>query len=294
MYYTINTLTEAYLADKENRRRRSTVDGYKSSLRLYVLPEFGSKTIDEITPEMIQGWVDKFDQPGAARKAYKCLRQVIRWAIRRYGLRVYDPTTNGVELPRMTMYRPDTLDAKEVVTRLRGFWGHIDEATVLLSSVLGLRPGECYALSWGDINMTTGAVTVNKSRQYIGGMEYVYPTKTPKSDRICYLPRFALRRLRDIWRSLGRPKGLINADKPQTIARRIKEWCRRHNLPHVSMTNLRHTWATLAIEAGVAIETVAMMLGHSNIMTAYDHYIRPRRSICQDAQRQVEALLLSV
>lgn len=42
------------------------------------------------------------------------------------------------------------------------------------------------------------------------------------------------------------------------------------------MTNMRHTWATLAVEAGVGIETVAMMLGHSEISTAYDHYIVSR------------------
>ena len=51
------------------------------------------------------------------------------------------------------------------------------------------------------------------------------------------------------------------------------------------MTNLRHTWATLAIEAGIGIETVAMMLGHAEIGTAYEHYIVPRKSVCVQAQR---------
>ena len=51
------------------------------------------------------------------------------------------------------------------------------------------------------------------------------------------------------------------------------------------MTNLRHTWATLAIEAGIGIETVAMMLGHTEIGTAYEHYIVPRKSVCVQAQR---------
>ena len=58
------------------------------------------------------------------------------------------------------------------------------------------------------------------------------------------------------------------------------------------MTECRHTWATLAVEGGVGIETVAMMLGHSDIGTAYEHYIVPRPRICKDAQKVVERLIL--
>lgn len=47
------------------------------------------------------------------------------------------------------------------------------------------------------------------------------------------------------------------------------------------MTCCRHTWATLAPEAGVGIEAVAMMLGQAGISTAYEHYIVPRsRVLC--------------
>lgn len=288
----ISELASAYITEKELRRRVSTVNGYKSSIRLYVLPEFGEFTIEQITPEHIQSWIDRFSLPGAAKKAYKCLRQIIRWAIRKYRLRVYDPTI-GIELHRIPAYRPETLDAKQLRTFLRGMWNNEFEPSALLSATLGLRLGECMGLSWDCIDFRSGAVNVKCTRQYISGAFYTYPTKTEKSERVCYLPKFALKRLRDIWRLLGKPKGLITPEKPQTVARRIKAWCKSHDLPHVSMTNLRHTWATLATEAGVAIETVAMMLGHSNIMTAYNHYIRPRRSICVDAQKAVEQLLLS-
>lgn len=78
----IKEMASAYLQEKKSRRRVSTVNGYKSSIRLYVLPEFGSLTIEQITPEHIQAWIDGFTPPGAAKKAYKCLRQIIRWAIR--------------------------------------------------------------------------------------------------------------------------------------------------------------------------------------------------------------------
>lgn len=44
----ISELSTAYINEKELRRRVSTVSGYKSSIRLYVLPEFGELTIEQI------------------------------------------------------------------------------------------------------------------------------------------------------------------------------------------------------------------------------------------------------
>lgn len=276
-------ITETYLDEKEQRRRESTVDGYRSSINKYVLPAFGSEEVEELEPDEIQAWVDGFEKPGAAEKAFKCLRQLINWAVRKYRLRIWNPT-QGVELPTKPIYRPKTLTANETARRLRGFYGHRDEATVILSSTLALRPGESYGIKWSDIDFHSGAVTVSRSRQYVRGEVIDLPTKTRKSNRVLYLPRFAKERLKAIWRNLEHPKGYVNPDNPQNIARRIKAFCMKRKLPSITMTNMRHSWATIAVEAGIAIETVAMCLGHSNIMTAYDHYIVPRKSIIQTAQ----------
>lgn len=51
------------------------------------------------------------------------------------------------------------------------------------------------------------------------------------------------------------------------------------------LQNLRHTWATVALEAGVSIEVVSMCLGHTDVGTAYDHYMRRPRLVCREAQR---------
>lgn len=288
----MSDLANEYLEEKRRRRRRSTVDGYASSIRLYLIPAFGGTEIEKLDPERVQEWVDSIEKPGAAEKAYKCLRQVVRWSIRKHRLRIWDPT-QGIELPRKPAYRPETLGARQLVDRLRGFWGHRDEVTVLLSATLGLRPGEAYAMTWDRIDMRSGAVRVCETRQSIGADIVVYPPKTGKSDRVAYLPRFARDRIRDVWRASGRPKGLVNPDAPAKIARRIGAWSREKGLPEISMTNCRHTWATLAVEAGVQLETVAIMLGHSSVATAYDHYIRPRASIAQKAQATVQSYLFS-
>lgn len=277
-----------YLPEKSKKRRASTVAGYDSSVRLHVLPRWGACEIEEIDPDELQDWIDGFKLPGAAQKAFKCLRQIIRWWMRKKRLRITDPTVYA-ELPELEPYEHTALEADETVEMLRGMWGHWTEAATICAVTLGLRRSEACAIEWSDINLKTGEVRVSKTRQYIRGEIVTGKTKTPKSTRSCWLPRFAVNRMRQI-----RGTGLITGDvTPDKVARAIKSWCKRHDLPHVSMTNMRHTWGTLAVEAGVGIETVAMMLGHTDISTAYDHYIVRRKTICVGAQESVEKHLFA-
>lgn len=279
-----------YMDDKRGRLRACTLAGYESALTLHVLPRWGSVELEAITPEVVQAWVDTIALPGAAEKAYKTLRQVVRWAIRRLGVRMYDPTAAGVELPRKAPRRPRTMEAGQVRSYLRALWGHECEAVAICSVTLGLRRGEACGLRWEDIDLRTGEVRVRRSRQVVRGREVVEAPKTERSARSCWLPRFAVRRLRALRR--GR-SGWLCELSPDAVARRIRSACRRAGAAWTSMTECRHTWATLAVEAGVGIEAVAMMLGHTDIGTAYEHYIVPRPRICKDAQREVERLLLN-
>lgn len=89
-----------------------------------------------------------------------------------------------------------------------------------------------------------------------------------------------------------RGHGLLCELRPDAVSRRLAAAMRRLGLGSTSMSELRHSWASQAIEAGVGIETVALLLGHVGISTAYEHYIRPRRTVCREAQRAWEALVM--
>ena len=56
---------------------------------------------------------------------------------------------------------------------------------------------------------------------------------------------------------------------------------------------LRHTWGTLALQAGTPIETVSLMLGHSDISMAYQHYLCANVSLLRDSQRSFSVMLAS-
>lgn len=283
-----------YLPEKRRRRRPNTVAGYESSLSLHVLPTFGDMPISDIKRDSVQEWVDDLGKSigaGGAEKAYKCLRQVIRWSIDRWGLQVIDPT-RGVELPRKSAYKPPILTVRRLKRLIRGLVGSPFEATGIIQCALGVRPSENYALRWEQIDWRSGIVHIGSSLHEVKGCVYEAPTKTAKGERDCILPPWALDRLHGIWIDLGRPRGRIIGDaKPSKVCRSLKRWAIVHRLPWVGMKNLRHTWGTIAAKDS-PIEAVSAMMGHSNIQTTYRYYYGLTVSTMRRVQRKVARSIL--
>lgn len=287
---SVEKVSGLYIEDKRRRRRSNTVDGYASSIGRHVLPTWGDRAIGSITRDEVQDWVDELAKdagPGGAWKAYKCLRQMIRWAMRKWGLFMADPTL-GIERPRCPAYKPEVLTVRRLKRLVRGMVGCECEPSFILSASLGLRPGECYAISWDAIDWRTGKVPIRSTLQRSSDGLAEYPTKTAKSERDCYLPKWALDRLHQIWVGTGRPKGrVIGSLSPHQASYRISRWIARRRLPSVTMKNLRHTWGTIAAQSGVSIETVSAMMGHSSIQTTYAYYYSLTSATAKSAQRRV-------
>lgn len=127
-----------YMADKGKRLRATTLEGYRSAIRCHLMPMWGKREIESISFEEVQDWVDGFDLPGAAEKAYKTFRQIYRWVLRRHQLRIWD-VTQGVELPQKPTVRRPTLTAEQERMTLKAIVGQPFEAAVLLGAALGLR-----------------------------------------------------------------------------------------------------------------------------------------------------------
>lgn len=284
-----------YLPAKRQRRRTNTVDGYESSIRLHVLPRWEGLSIPEIGPDDVQAWVDELAEKigaGGAWKAYKCLRQVVRWAMDKWGLFVADPT-RGIEQPRKPVYRPETLTHRRLKRLIRGMVGCECEPTLIIEAALGTRPGEDYYIRWERINWRTGHVPIDGTLQQTSKGLEEFPTKTAKGERDGYLPPWALDRLHQIWVERGRPKGRVIGDlTPSQVVYRIQKWIRRNKLPRITMKNLRHTWGTIAAQAGVKIEDVAAMMGHSNIQTTYRYYYALDAARSKRAQKRVARRIL--
>ncbi len=276
-------ICERYLEAKGRKCRMNTLDGYVSGLRCHVLPKWGARELESIKRREVQEWVDSIPTPGAAQKALKCLRQVIRWAIRTYDLEIFD-ATQGVELPERPVYRRESMDAREEATLLRAAVGQPWEAVLLCAAALGLRPSEAAGLDWGDIDWRSGWVHIQRGAHSLQSGEVVeYACKTKLSDRFLKLPRFALERLRRIRGQ--RRKGRLRGDlSPRQIYTRVKRFLTRIGLGRCSMECLRHTWATLTIEGGAALADVSVALGHTDVSMCLQHYLMSTKAVVQRAQ----------
>lgn len=267
--------------------RECTMVGYESAWRCHIVDAFGGLEIDSITADMIETWMAGMPR-GAARKAWGVLRTMLRKAFR-WGVSSVDVTTR-VRGPKRTDHQPHVLDARQISALLRGFWGHELEAWLICSVTLGLRPEEALGLEWSDIDLRGGLVRIRRGVQWVSGHEVVVEPKTDLSARDVVLPRFAIIRLRQI---RGRGDGrLVGGLNPGQVDRRYRRWCREQHLPFVPRENLRHSWATSALAAGVDVAVVSRALGHSSIETTARYYLRPDTSVLKDAQRLWEKSIM--
>lgn len=268
--------------------RANTFVGYESAYRLYIRPTFGNTDISNITVSDVQSWITSFHKPGCARRCYATLRQILRYAADVGEYTGDDPTRHNIRLPSTSGNKNKVLTSQEVVKLINGFRGHKLEACVLCSVTMGLRRCECFGLKWEDIDLTTGAVVVHRSRQYVQGTEVVYPTKTKRSTRTCYLPKFALARLRQIQKDANEWLLPVPVSQAACI---YKKYVQENGLPYTPFMNLRHTWATLAVESGTDVLIVAQMLGHTDASMAYKRYVKPSNAVHRRVQRQFNLLV---
>ena len=270
-----------YWEHKSAKLRGNTLEGYASALRCHVMPRWAGAELEAISHHEVQEWVDSIPSYGAADKAFRMFRQVYRWAVREHGLRVWD-VTQGVELPSAPAAPRRVLDARQERSVLAAIVGQPWEAVVLCEAVLGLRRCEACGLDWSDFDWRAGWVHIRRGAHWVGGRTVEYPTKTKMSDRWLKVPAWALARLRAIRGRLrsGRLRGGL---APHQIARRFKSFCRRMRLPWVPMGSLRHSWATISLEGGAAIEDVSVALGHTSVNTCIRHYLQSFRTVVRRA-----------
>jgi len=283
-----------YVEDKQNGRkavRPNTMEGYMSAIKCHLMPKWAGREMESITSDELQEWVDAFEKPGAARKAFGTFRQIHRWHLRKHRVRIYDET-QSVELPTAPRKAPRALTAKQAKEAIRDMRGQDFEPCALVQLSCGLRPCEAIALTWADVNLSTGEVSVTKGLHEAFGQVYESPTKTEKSTRTVVLPRYAVERLRECRRLSGAKRSdRLCQSTPSQYRRHVRSWFARRGV-RMCAQHLRHTFGTLSLQAGTPIETVALMLGHTGISTAYEHYLVSNAALMRDAQKSLGRLLL--
>ncbi len=180
----------------------------------------------------------------------------------------------------------------------------------------GCRRGEALGLRWADLDFERGLASIRQTvipltkPSGTGREGVIIPgTKSGKPRTIdldvqtigmlrSWKARQAAERLamgagyRDHGLIFCRPDGLPYHPEAfsKTFDRRLGQ-AAFAELPHIRLHDLRHTWATLALVAGVDVKIVSERLGHSSPMvtwTTYQHVVKGMQS---DAAEKVAALI---
>lgn len=141
----------------------------------------------------------------------------------------------------------------------------------------GLRRGELLGLKWEDIDWTQGIIRVRRQVARVNGEIVEAPLKTKNSYRAMSISADAIEVLKaqrakthDEYVFPSPTGGPISPDSVLHMLHRVLE---RAGLPKVRFHDLRHTFATLALQNGVdIIKTVSGMLGHYSAGFTLDTY----------------------
>jgi len=74
---------------------------------------------------------------------------------------------------------------------------------------------------------------------------------------------------------------------PERFSRTFDKRVTRSELPRIRLHDLRHTWATLALEAGVHPKIVQERLGHANVGITLDIYSHSKPTLQRDAAEMI-------
>jgi len=154
------------------------------------------------------------------------------------------------------------------------------EPSVRTALATGLRQGELLALRWRDLDLERGLVSVRGS--LLRSARTVAPTKTEASQRTVRVDPDTVAMLRahrtEQVRPMddGRDRVFRTSDGQPLHARSLaRDWRAAivaAGLPAMPWHQLRHGFATLALEQGVDLAVVSKSLGHSALATTADVY----------------------
>jgi len=132
---------------------------------------------------------------------------------------------------------------------------------LLLSLHTGLRRGEVLGIRIRNIDLENKRILIENS--------YDGPTKSGKKRYVPVSSELEKELVRELNKDNHREKLFPKEFNPNYILNKVT---RRTNLPKISFHQLRHTFATLALESGMSPKQVQAILGHSMVSTTLNLY----------------------
>ena len=141
-----------------------------------------------------------------------------------------------------------------------------------------MRRGEILALKWSDLDFATGELRIERHVYIIKAEVIISAPKTKASIRTVILPPSLLKTLAVYKETVdsewmfpsptdnGRPRN------PSSVRKRLQLILERAGCKKVRFHDLRHTFATMALEHGMDVRTLSATIGHVSSATTLDIY----------------------
>ncbi len=199
----------------------------------------------------------------------------------------------GEEKAHQREVRPEDVFTSEEIRRLiQNATPGFDRTLLLTAALTGVRDGELFAIQWGDMDLEKGEIKIQRSLSWakVRGEQSepkprFFPPKTEAGVRILPLPPEFVAALK-AWKIQCPPneRNLVFATKSGkplqrswVLRRVLRPALSRAKLRTIALHTLRHSFASVLIEAGAPINQVQYLLGHSKPTTTlqvYTHWFK--------------------
>ena len=290
--------------------RPSSHQTYKGYIDNHIKPNIGNIPLEKLTTMDLQkfyrklltkGRVERIESKeqskGLSAKTVRNINQVISSAMDLAVVQKIIPTnpTNACELPKVEHQEMQTIPAEQLQAFLEEARASGVYEMYYIELATGLRRGELLGLKWQDIDWKNGIIKVRRQVARVDGQIVEAPLKTKNSYRAVTISQQAIevlkeqkRKTNDAYVFPSPNGGPISPDSVNNMLKRVLE---RAGIPKVRFHDLRHTFATIALQNGVDIKTVSGMLGHFSAGFTLDTYAHVTTSAQKEAAQTMGNVL---
>lgn len=294
-------------------RKPATLEAYRRVVERQLTPQLGTVRLQHLTAPKVKAAYRALQDGGLSPTTVQLVHQVLSKALSdavKHQL-VGQNVAALVEAPRRSRLEFHTWTAEQVGAFLRHVVDDRLAAMWRLFLTTGMRRGEVAALRWQDVDLERATLAVRQTGNRLKGGVWTVGTPKGRGDAAAKSRKLSLdagtvaalraHRTRQLeerlaWGSDWQDVGLVFVREdgsplnPTTIGHRLTTRAKQGGLPHLRVHDLRHTYATLALETGVHPKVVSERLGHANIGITLNLYSHVTEGMDRDAADRVAGL----
>ncbi len=298
---------------KSIKLKPRTYDTYETQINYHIVPKLGFILLKDLKTYHIQNFYQgKFDNgKGLSSATIRKMHNIIKSSL----VKAIDSELinknpcKGIDLPPLEQKNIKAFTSEEQINFFETSNNYDLNNAFILAVDTGLRMGEIIPLTWKDIDLKEGYVSVTKNVMYVKDRENITGNKnmliiqdTPKtksSIRKVPLTQRVLKMLKEIKLEKSLNSNLLFASRkntyinPRNFERAFQDCIKRAGIEKCNSHTLRHTFATRCFECGVPAKIVSKWLGHSKVSHTLDIYTHVLPDLDKSAIKAIEKPLIT-